>query len=77
MTVDDAKAIIAEFDRLGLEMIEGLNLLTDNAIISDNVILFGDIANEDGPRCVEFLKGFNPKPHHPPFHTPETMGQFK
>ncbi len=59
MTVSDAKIILQEFDRLGLEIIDGLNLLTENSIISDNVVLFGDIAHEDGPACVEFLRGFN------------------
>lgn len=61
MSVEDAKIIIAEFDRLGLEMKEGLNMLTENYLISDHVILFGDIAHEDGRRCVEFLKGLEGK----------------
>ncbi len=59
MTVTDAKIILQEFDRLGLEIIDGLNLLTEHGKISDNVVLFGDIAHEDGPACVEFLRGFN------------------
>jgi len=59
VTVTDAKIILQEFDRLGLEIIDGLNLLTDAGVISCNVILFGDIAHEDGPACVEFLRGFN------------------
>lgn len=58
MTIEDAKAVIAEFDRLGLELADGLNLLTNAGIISDHVILFGDICKEDGKRCVEFLKGY-------------------
>lgn len=57
MTIDDAKQVITEFDRLGLELSDGLNLLTNAGIISDHVVLFGDIANADGKRCVEFLKG--------------------
>ena len=61
MTIDDCKAIIAEFDRMGLEMREGLNMLTENYLISDHAISIGDIANEDGRRCVEFLKGLEGK----------------
>ncbi len=57
MTIDDAKKIIIEFDRLGLELSDGLNLLTEAGVVSDNVVLFGEIANEDGKRCVEYLKG--------------------
>ena len=57
MSIDDAKSIITEFDRLGLELSDGLNLLTNSGIISDHVVLFGDICNEDGKRCVEFLNG--------------------
>lgn len=57
MTIEDCKQVIAEFDRLGLELSDGLNLLTNAGIISDNCVLFGDIANADGARCVEFLKG--------------------
>jgi hypothetical protein len=60
VTIESAKAIIAEFDRLGLELSDGLNLLTNEGIISDHVVLFGDICNEDGKRCVEFLKGVKP-----------------
>lgn len=60
MTIDDAKSVIAEFDRLGLELADGLNLLTNEGIISDHVVLFGDICNVDGKRCVEFLKGYQP-----------------
>ncbi len=59
MTIENAKQVLQEFDRLGLEIIDGLNLLTEHGIISDNVVLFGDIAHEDGPACVEFLRGFN------------------
>ena len=58
MTIEDAKSIIQEFDRLGLELADGLNLLTNAGIISDHVILFGDICNVDGKKCVAFLKGY-------------------
>lgn len=75
MTHDDAKIIIQEFDRLNLTIPEGLNLLLDHGKISDHVVMFGDVAHEDGPACVEFLKQY--KPHHPPFHTPNTMGEIK
>ncbi len=59
MTITDAKIILQEFDRLNLEIIDGLNLLTEAGVVSDLVVLFGDIAHEDGPACVEFLRGFN------------------
>ena len=56
MTIDQAKAILVEFDRLGLELMDGVNLLTERGIISDHVVLFGDIAKEDGQACIDFLK---------------------
>lgn len=58
MTIENAKQILSEFDRLNLETIDGLNLLNEHGKISDCVILFGDVANEDGKACVEFLKNF-------------------
>lgn len=58
MTIESAKQVIAEFDRLNLELADGLNLLTENGVISDLVVIFGDISREDGKRCVEFLKGY-------------------
>ncbi len=59
MKVEHAKIILQEFERLNLEIIDGLNLLTEHGIISDNCVLFGDVSHEDGPACVEFLRGFN------------------
>ncbi len=59
MTISDAKIILQEFERLNLEIIDGLNLLTNAGVISDLVVVFGDIAHEDGPACVEFLKAYN------------------
>jgi hypothetical protein len=75
MTIEQAKAILQEFDRLNLEIDAGLNLLTEHGKISDLCVTMKDIANADGARCVEFLRGY--KPHSPPFHTPENMGQFR
>lgn len=75
MTTEDVKIIIQEFDRLNLTIPEGLNLLMDAGKISDHVVMFGDVAHEDGPACIEFLKQY--KPQHPPFHTPATMNQFR
>lgn len=75
MTPDDCKKIMVEFDRLNLTIPEGLNLLMDAGKISDHVVMFGDVAHEDGPACVEYLQKH--KLNHPPFHTPATMGQFR
>lgn len=55
MTPDDCKLIMREFDRLNLEIPEGLNLLTNKGLISDHVVLLGDVAHEDGRRCVAAL----------------------
>lgn len=60
MTIESAKQILIEFDRLGIEIPEGMNLLLEHGQISDCVILFGDICNEDGKKCVEFLKQYQP-----------------
>lgn len=59
MTVSQSKIILQEFERLGLEVVDGLNLLQENGVISDNVILFGEVANEDGPAAIEFLRKYN------------------
>jgi septal ring factor EnvC (AmiA/AmiB activator) len=58
VTIESAKQILIEFERLNLEIPDGLNLLLEHGQISDNVILFGSVCNEDGKRCVEFLKGY-------------------
>lgn len=61
MTIDDAKAIIIEFDRLGLEMREGLNMLTENYLISDHVIDMKDICDHDAKKAIIFLQACLPK----------------
>lgn len=58
MTIEDCKQILIEFERLNLEIPEGLNLLMEAGVMSDNVVMMGDIANEDGKKCVAFLKGY-------------------
>lgn len=59
MTIQDCKLILQEFDRLNLEIIDGLNLLTQAGVMSDLVVTLGDISHEDGPACVEFLRKYN------------------
>lgn len=56
MTTTQAKQILIEMDRLNLEAIGAMNLLDEQGLISNQVILLQDIANEDAEKCVEFLK---------------------
>jgi len=51
-----------EFYRLNLTEVEGINLLTDNLLISDNVIWAHEIASSDALRAIAFLHGQNPSP---------------
>lgn len=53
-----AELLLAQFARLGLGEVEGLNLLTENGLISDNAVFWGDIADEDAEVSTEILKGF-------------------
>jgi len=56
MTIQHAKNILTEFDRLNLELVDGLNLLNEHGLVSDLCIGLGDVDNEDCDRCIEFLK---------------------
>lgn len=56
MTLDQGKQILSEFDRLNLEIVDGLNLLTEHGIISDHVIELRDICDSDANNCIIFLK---------------------
>lgn len=56
MTIDLAKQLLSEFDRLNLETVAGINLLDEVGLISNLVVDLGDVANEDVPKCLEFLE---------------------
>ena len=61
MTIDLAKQLLSEFDRLNLETVAGINLLDEVGLISNLCESLGDVANEDVPKCLEFLKKYPAK----------------
>lgn len=61
MKISDAKLILHELDRLNLEIRDGINLLDDAGVISNHILGLGDIADEDGAKCVEFLQKYPAK----------------
>jgi hypothetical protein len=58
MTHDD---IFKEFDRIGVNRYEGMMLLADSGVISDNCITVQDIAVADIENAVDWLKGYRSK----------------
>lgn len=56
MNAFQTNAIKFEFDRLGLTDEAGLNLLTDQGLISDLCVLMPDIANEDAQKSLNWLR---------------------
>lgn len=51
-----------EFYRLSLTEVEGVNLLANHLIISDNVIWAHEIAPADVARAITFLRTLKPVP---------------
>lgn len=52
------RELLHEFGRLDIPLHEGMNLLTELCLISDNCVYSDDIANEDAEFATDILKTF-------------------
>lgn len=50
--------LLNEFALMELSEVEGLNVLTEAGVISDNAVTVDDIALADLERATEFMKGW-------------------
>jgi hypothetical protein len=59
MLIDELASFINAVTDSGMPIPVALNALDDAGLISSNVIKPLDIASEDLPRCLEFLKNYS------------------
>lgn len=53
--------LVNAFYAKGLSEAEGMNLLQDNGVVSDNCVWAGSVAYKDLPRAIEFINNNWPK----------------